>query len=251
MNVALLTVGDELLAGQTTNTNASWLAARLSERGATVRRILTVPDERELIASTVARWHDDPEFDAIIVTGGIGGTPDDVTVPAVADGLDREFVVFEEIYDRLREKAAAFREENPELVADYDLQLDLEVAASLPEGATPIVVDEGWAPGCVVDGVYVFAGIPDEMRAMFDTVADEFSGEAVARTIYTPAPEGSLHDVLESVTNEFDVSVGSYPRSEQRPGRIRITGTTAESVAAAASWVESRVETVEPAFESE
>ncbi|ELY98714.1 molybdopterin binding domain protein [Natrialba chahannaoensis JCM 10990] len=158
MNVALLTVGDELLAGQTTNTNASWLAARLSERGATVRRILTVPDERELIASTVAGWHDDPEFDAIIVTGGIGGTPDDVTVPAVA---------------------------------------------------------EGWAPGCAVDSVYVFAGIPDEMRAMFDTVADEFSGEAVVRTIYTPAPEGSLHDVLESVTTD-DVSVGSYPRSEQR-----------------------------------
>ncbi|ELZ02012.1 competence/damage-inducible protein A [Natrialba asiatica] len=246
MNVALLTVGDELLAGETTNTNASWLAARLTERGATVRRILTVPDDREFIAATVARWQDDPEIDAIIATGGIGGTPDDVTVPAVADALDREFVVFEGMYDRLREKATAFREENPDLVAEYDLELDLEAAASLPEGATPIVVDEGWAPGCVVENVYVFAGIPEEMHAMFESVAAEFSGETVSQTIFTPAPEGALHEVLEAVTDEFSVSVGSYPRGPDRPGRIRVSGSDPEAVERAISWLEARVETVEP-----
>jgi molybdenum cofactor synthesis domain-containing protein len=244
MNVAIVTVGDEILAGSTTNTNASWLAERITERGSSVERILTIPDDRDLIADYVARWHDD--FDAVIVTGGIGGTPDDVTVEAVADGLEREFVVHGEIRDRLVEKAAAFRDENPELVAEYDLQLDIDAAASIPEGATPIVVDEAWAPGCLVENVYVFAGIPDEMRAMFEQVADEFQGDAVARTIYTPAPEGSLHEALEGVSERFDVAVGSYPRSEHRPGRIRVSSTDPGTVEDAIAWLRRRVETTDP-----
>ncbi|WP_226006989.1 competence/damage-inducible protein A [Natrinema salinisoli] len=249
MNVAIVTVGDEILAGSTTNTNASWLAQRITERGSTVARILTIPDERELIADYVARWSD--EFDAVIVTGGIGGTPDDVTVEAVADGLEREFVVHGEIRDRLVEKAAAFRDENPDMVEEYDLQLDIDAAASIPEGATPIVVDEGWAPGCIVENVYVFAGIPDEMRAMFEAVGDEFQGEAVARTLYTPAPEGSLYDALEGVTDRFDVSVGSYPRSENRPGRLRVSSTDPETVDAAIEWLRDHVETTDPPTETD
>ena len=244
MHVAIVTVGDELLAGATTNTNASWLAERITERGSTVDRILTIPDDRALIADYAARWND--EFDAVIVTGGIGGTPDDVTVEAVADGLDREFVVFDRIRERLLEKAAEFRDENPDLVDEYDLELDLDAAASLPEGATPIVTDAGWAPGCIVENVYVFAGIPDEMRAMFHAVEGEFRGDAVAETIYTPAPEGSLHEALEGVSETFDVSIGSYPRGENRPGRIRVRGTDETAVADAIAWLEERVETTEP-----
>ncbi|OVE84255.1 competence/damage-inducible protein A [Natronolimnobius baerhuensis] len=246
MNVAIITVGDELLAGTTTNTNAAWLASQLTDRGSTVTRILTIPDERDLIADYVARWHADDAFDAIIVTGGIGGTPDDVTVEGVADGLNRDLVVDDSIHDGLLEKAAIFREENPELVAEYDLEIDLEAAASLPAGAIPLVVEEAWAPGCVVDDVYVFAGIPDEMKAMFHAVEAEFDGTATARTIYTPAPEGALHDVLEGVSERFDVDVGSYPRGETRPGRIRVSGTEAAAVDDAIEWILERVETTDP-----
>ncbi|WP_265112150.1 competence/damage-inducible protein A [Halosolutus halophilus] len=244
MNVAIVTVGDELLAGTTTNTNASWLAERITDRGSSVERILTIPDDRGLIADYVDRWSD--AFDAVIVTGGIGGTPDDLTVEAVAEGLERDLVVHEGIRDRLAEKAAAFREENPDLVAEYDLQLDVDAAASIPAGATPIVVDEGWAPGCVVENVYVFAGIPDEMRAMFGQVADEFRGDSTAETLYTPAPEGALHEALEGVTDRFDVAVGSYPRSEHRPGRIRVSSTDPETVADAIAWLREHVETTDP-----
>ncbi|SEV85564.1 competence/damage-inducible protein A [Natrinema salifodinae] len=244
MNVAIVTVGDEILAGSTTNTNASWLAERMTERGSTVECILTIPDDRALIADYVARWSDD--FDAVVVTGGIGGTPDDVTVEAVADGLDREYVVHGEIRERLVEKAAAFRDENPDLVEDYDLQLDVDAAASIPAGATPIVTDEGWAPGCIAENVYVFAGIPDEMKAMFEAVSEEFQGDSVARTLYTPAPEGALHEALEAVSERFDVSVGSYPRSENRPGRLRVSSTDPETVEEAVEWLRANVETTEP-----
>jgi len=90
MDVALVTVGDELLAGDTENTNTSWLARQLTAAGATVTGILTVPDDRAVIADAVARYHD--AFDAVIVTGGIGGTPDDVTKSAVVQAFDRTFL---------------------------------------------------------------------------------------------------------------------------------------------------------------
>jgi molybdenum cofactor synthesis domain-containing protein len=74
MDVAIVTVGDEILAGDTRNTNAERLARRLNERGATVTRILTIPDDLDLIAEVVADWA--AEFDAVVVGGGLGGTHD-------------------------------------------------------------------------------------------------------------------------------------------------------------------------------
>jgi len=243
MDVAILTVGDELLAGDTTDTNASWLANEVTDRGGRVRRILTVPDDRAVIADYVREWA--AEFDAVVVTGGLGGTPDDVTVEAVADALDRELVIDETERERLVEKAREFRAENPEMVAEYDLDLDFDAAASLPEGARPLSTDAGWAPGCVAGNVYVFPGFPDEMQAMFDLVATDFVGDAVSDTVRTPTPEGALGPVLDGVDERFDVAVGSYPGKGETPGRLKITGTDPDEVAAAVAWIESELETVE------
>ncbi|GAB7019962.1 competence/damage-inducible protein A [Halostagnicola bangensis] len=244
MQVGICTIGDELLAGQTTNTNASWLAEEITDRGGSVRRILTIPDDRTLIAETVAEWND--AFDAVVVTGGLGGTPDDVTLEAVAAGLERDLVVFPDVREQILEKGRELRAERPEFFEEYDLEFDVDAAASLPDGARPIVTDAGWSPGCVIENVYVFAGIPDEMKAMFDVVETEFSGDIVSQTVFTPAPEGSLRAVLEGVSEQFDVSVGSYPQSEDRLGRLRITGTDEATVEDATAWIRERVETGQP-----
>jgi len=143
MNVAIVTVGDEILAGSTNHQRV--VAGRADHRARQQRR--SDPDDSPTTANSSRSTSPGGDaFDAVIVTGGIGGTPDDVTVEAVADGLEREFVVHGEIKERLVEKAAAFRDENPEMVEEYDLQLDIDAAASIPEGATPIVVDEGGLP---------------------------------------------------------------------------------------------------------
>lgn len=244
MNVAVLSVGDEILAGDTVNTNASWLADRIDERGGRVRRILTVPDDRAVIAEAVREWSE--AFDAVLVTGGIGGTPDDVTMEAVADGLDREFVVDPDQRKRLAEKARQFREENPEMVAEYDLQMDLDLAASLPEGGRALTTDVGWAPGCAVENVYVLPGIPREMKATFELVADDFGGDVVSETIYTPEPEGALGDRLDEVRERFDAAVGSYPGVDETPGRLKVTGTDEAAVRTATDWLRERVETTTP-----
>ncbi len=242
MDAAILTVGDELLAGDTVNTNAAWLAAELADRGATVQRILTVPDDREVIADWARQFAD--EYDAVVITGGLGGTPDDVTMEAVADGLNRAYVGFEEVREALVAKAEAFREANPEYAERYDFDLDFEAAARLPAGSQPLVTDEGWAAGCTVENVYVFPGIPAEMQAMFGLVADEFDGDTVSEVLYTPTPEGAMGGVLSEVRERFDTAVGSYPAAPGTPNRLKVTGTDHAEVKRTVTWLREQIETV-------
>src|SRR5205085_4842525 len=79
---AIVTIGNELLSGDVPNTNGSWLARRLEAAGLAVRLVAVLPDEIETVAAFL-RLHV-PEVDAVIVTGGLGGTPDDVTREALA-----------------------------------------------------------------------------------------------------------------------------------------------------------------------
>ena len=242
MEVAILTVGDEVLAGDTTNTNATWLAGQLTESGARVARILTVPDDHAVIRDTVAEWYE--AFDAVIVTGGLGGTHDDVTADAIAAAFDRDLVVDPSVREDVIETVAAYRDRNPDLVEAHDLDIDVDAWAALPAGSRPLVNPEGLCPGCVLDTVYAFPGVPAEMQALFEQVAGEFGGDTVSTTLYTPQPEGSMVDALAGVREQFDVTVGSYPSSSQH-NRLKVTGTDPDDVDAAVDWLHDRVEVVD------
>jgi len=242
MRVAVLAVGDEILAGDVVNTNATWLAQQLAARGASVERMLVVPDDREVIAEYVRDWHG--AFDAVVTTGGLGGTHDDVTMDAVASALDRPLELHEGAREAVAETAAAFAESNPDLVERYELHLDLDALASLPRGARALVNDPGLSPGCAVENVYVLPGIPREMTAMFETVAEEFGGDVVSETLATPVPEGAITDSLDGVRERFDVAVGSYPASDE-PNRVKLTGTDPEEVRAAVAWLREHVDVLD------
>ncbi|PSQ07118.1 competence/damage-inducible protein A [Halobacteriales archaeon QS_5_70_15] len=145
MDAAIVTVGDELLAGDTENTNATWLCRELSERGVTVKRTLTVPDEIGAIAENVRAYAE--AYDAVVVTGGLGGTPDDVTMAGVARAFDRPMEPNDLARADLERSLAALAEERPEL----DLDVDVEAEASIPAGARPLINDAGLSPGCVIE----------------------------------------------------------------------------------------------------
>ena len=242
MEVAILTVGDEVLAGDTENTNATWLARRLTEDGASVVRLLTLPDDRELIAETVREWAE--SFDAAIVTGGLGGTHDDVTADALADAFERDLVVVDEVRADVIDSVAAYRGVDPQTLTEDEIGIDVDAWAALPEGSRVLLNPEGLCPGCVVENVYAFPGVPAEMKAMFELVAEEFGGDATSTTLYTPQPEASLLDALDGVRERFDVTVGSYPAVDD-PNRVKVTGTDAGTVADAAAWLRDRIEIVE------
>jgi molybdenum cofactor synthesis domain-containing protein len=230
MQVAILTVGNELLAGDIENTNATWLARRLTEGGAAVARIQTVPDDHEVIAEVVDEWS--TAFDAVIVTGGLGGTPDDITMEAVAAGLEREFVVVDEAAEQVETTIAAILERRP----DIDFDLDVAWYASMPAGAEVLPNDDGLAPGCRAGNVYVLPGIPEEMKPMFDSIADRFAGDRVSREFYADAPEGAVARELGHVGERFGVEVGSYP-NRGGPTRIKLTGFDPAALEDAEEWL--------------
>lgn len=229
MKLGIVTVGDELLVGATVNTNAAWLAEQLTARGCTVDRITTLPDRIDDIAQVVNEYRAD--YDAVIVTGGLGPTPDDLTMEGVAAAVGRETVDHEAAREWLTEQGGYSADE-------------LAIGtAELPAGARMLPNEVGVAPGAVVDSIYVLPGVPAEMKAMFETVAEEFAGEQIhTETVVADEPESALVDRLEAVREEFDVAVGSYPGETVR---VTFSGTDAETVVAAADWFGARVDAVE------
>jgi len=225
MQVALVTVGDEILAGDTVNTNAAWLGRELAERGVDVERVTVVPDRVEDIAGVVGDYH--AAYDAVIVTGGLGPTHDDVTMAGVAAAFDRDVVESEEALRWLAE--------------DGYSRADLtEGTADVPEGARVLPNREGVAPGCVVEDCYVLPGVPDEMKRMFEDVAGEFAGEARhVAVVDADEPESALLDRIQELRERFPVTVGSYPGDSVS---LKIQGTDAEAVEEAAAWLDERVE---------
>lgn len=225
MDVAVVTVGDELLAGETDNTNATWLGRQLTDRGSAVRRMLVVPDDRSVIASAVRSYASD--FEAVVVTGGVGPTHDDVTLDGVAEAFEREMVEHEDVVVWFDEHA------------EYSRQDLVSGTMELPAGASMIPNDEGVAPGAIVENVYVLPGVPKEMRAMFERIAADFEGTAPATAVvHSEAPESSLIDVIREVNERFDVRVGSYPNDGVR---LKLSATDREEVEAAAAWLRQRV----------
>jgi len=227
MNVALVNIGDEILSGDTTNTNATWLCERLDERGVDVERITVIPDRVSEIARVVNEYR--VEYDALIVTGGLGPTHDDMTMEAVAAAYGREVESNEEALEWIVEEGGYARE---------DLA---EGTSHIPAGARPLHNEVGVAPGCVGDEeVYVLPGVPAEMRGMFESIADEFVGEQrYVRTVTIDEPESALLARIEELRGRFDVGVGVYPGEYVR---VKLTGTDPDAVESAARWLHERVD---------
>jgi len=110
----------------------------------------------------------------------------------------------------------------------------------LPDGARLLPNPKGVAPGAVVGGVYVMPGVPAEMKAMFETVIEEFEGEPThVEVVRTSEPESALLDRIEAVRAAFDVTIGSYPGEDVR---LKVMAADAETAAAAAAWLRERVD---------
>lgn len=229
---AIVTIGNEVLSGDTLNTNAAWLAKRLEPLGTRVRLTAALPDEVDVIAPFVREQA--AAFDFVLVTGGLGGTPDDVTREALAAAFELE------------------QEEVPELASDLRARFtrDPEYAAKwarLPAGARPLANPRGGAPGFVVENVYVFPGLPAEMEAMFDLIAGEFGGAppiAAWRRTYRTRESEIASLLVEAGERWPDVLVGSYPTFEPTGPEVEIVLKSSDerALAAAGAWLEQRLD---------
>ena len=231
-SAVVLTIGNELVSGDVLNTNASWLATRLEALGVHVRLLAAVPDEIDAIAGFI-REHA-PRVDVLLVTGGLGGTPDDVTREALAAtfGLDQEEVP--EVAERLR---ARFRHD-PEYAARW---------AQLPVGARPLENPLGGAPGFVLENVYVLPGLPAEMEAMFETIEDELRRAQPIKSWRRRyrTRESTIVGVLQAMGERHPaVLVGSYPTFGEGGPEVEVVVKSSDSEAldAATSWIEAALD---------
>jgi nicotinamide-nucleotide amidase len=231
-SAAIVTIGNELVSGDVPNTNASWLARRLEELGIAVRLMAAVPDEIEVVAELVRAQSTAVEI--LLVTGGLGGTPDDLTREAIAAAFA---VAQEEIAELAADLRSRFRH-NPEYAARW---------ACLPIGSRPLANPLGGAPGFVLENVYVLPGLPAEMEAMFETIAEELRRPLPIvtwrRTFDTR--ESQIAGVLTAAVGRFPgVRVGSYPRFSASGPEVEVVlkSRDADALSAASAWLASELD---------
>ena len=208
---AVLIIGNEILSGRTQDSNLAHIARELGEIGVRLAEARVVQDiEAEIVDALNALRH---RYTYVFTTGGIGPTHDDITSSCVAKAFGLPFGRHPEAERRL---LAYFP---PEKVNPARMRM-----AETPEGAELIDNPVSIAPGFRVENVYVMAGVPSIMRAMFDGIKAKLKGgprlKSKSLTVY--APEGEIAEPLAQIqASHATIDVGSYPFS--RDGRY---GTT-------------------------
>jgi len=161
MNAQILSIGNELTLGQTVDTNAPWLAQRLADAGILCTRQVTVADDRADIAREIADAAQ--SADLLLVTGGLGPTPDDLTREALADAMNVELEFRPECFAQIE---AYFQSRGRPMHPQNRRQ------AMCPRGATPLSNPHGTAPGVRArigrTDIYLMPGVPREMKPMFE-----------------------------------------------------------------------------------
>lgn len=194
--VQIVAIGTELVLGRIQDTNSFWLSQQLTELGAEVRRITVLPDAIEEVIP-VLQGAADAGTDFVVVTGGLGPTPDDMTVEALATWLG------EGTY------------EEPSLLADYmrrrqmseeELSPGLRKMATVPESAIVWASPAGWAPCIQVSKAgttfFVMPGPPREMEALFDryvatAISESLEIKSAAQRIFVNMSESEVSPFIE------------------------------------------------------
>ncbi|HEU5112079.1 MAG TPA: competence/damage-inducible protein A [Acidimicrobiia bacterium] len=232
MIVEVIAVGTELLLGQIVNSNTSTMGAALAERGIDAHYQQTVGDNLTRIADAIRVALD--RSDAVVTTGGIGPTQDDITREALCQVTGRDMVFSEDYADRLREWWSRRGREMP--------QSNLR-QAYYPEGAEMLPNPRGTAPGLVLEheGKLIFCvpGVPAEMEhLMFEEVLPRLaaaSGEeqAIASRIIRTwgRPESEVAEVLDDLyTSSVNPSLAFLASNSEI--KIRVTAKAETAVAA-------------------
>ncbi len=202
-HVAILVIGDEILSGDTQETNAYYMARRLAEAGARLERIVVAPDQRDTIARLTAELSS--KFDVLITCGGIGPTHDDVTMEGIAQAFGVELRTHPQLEALLLEWRGA------------DLDDSHRRLARVPEGVSLIWTDR-YFPLVRLRNVYILPGVPRLLRSKFDGVLPQIRGEPLhVRQFRSAESELVLAAPLRELqTAHPEVVIGSYPTSTRQ-----------------------------------
>ena len=208
---ALVVIGNEILSGKVVDTNSAFLARELRALGVSLRRILVVPDEIEMIAEAVRALA--PTVDVLFTSGGVGPTHDDMTISGVARALARPVVRHPAIEQMLRVhfgdqlNAAHLR------LAEVVEGTELEYASGMR------------FPTFHVENIYVLPGIPELFQEKVLALRERFAGDPFhLRVVYLRAMESAIAAELMQTLDRFpELQLGSYPTLSAPDYHVRIT----------------------------
>ena len=201
--VAIILIGNELLSGRTQDTNLAYMAVRLAAHGIRVTETRIIPDDESVIVDTLNVLRKTNTY--IFTTGGIGPTHDDITADCVA----KAFGVSIGIHPDAEKTLLAYWAER-----DVQPNADRLRMARIPAGATLVQNPVSAAPGFCVENVYVFAGVPRIMQAMFDSVLPDLQRGPVIGSVSVKCNlgEGTIASPLRALQERYpEVDLGSYP----------------------------------------
>lgn len=196
-SACIVTVGSEITRGLVQDTNSNWIANKLTSHGVLVKRIITVPDEKEEIKWALRSCLETAEL--VVTTGGLGFTHDDITVEAVADALGLKLVLSIEALNMIKSRVKG--------EVTYQVK-----AAYIPEGSRPLYNRVGISPGVhiVVGSKFIFLlpGVPGEMKAIFEDYVEPlvlqsgvYSKTIIVKTRHTY--ESQVDRLLEPLRSKY------------------------------------------------
>ncbi|KAK3743637.1 hypothetical protein RRG08_030759 [Elysia crispata] len=218
----IIVIGDEILKGQTLDTNSNFLCKKFFTLGVKVQKISVICDEVDAIADEVALFSE--KFTHVITSGGIGPTHDDMTFEGVAKafGLKTEF--HPELVERITHWFHTTDMTSPEMK-----MAKIPETSQLRFGIDPKTNKPSLYPLVSVRNVYLFPGIPNLLEKAFIMLGDIFQNPDVkfhTDTIYIDRDEASIASIITDVANRYkedDVVIGSYPNLTNSYYKVKIT----------------------------
>lgn len=204
---AILLIGNELLSGRTQDINLAYMAKALAAHGIRVREARIIPDDESVIVDTLNTLRSSCTY--VFTTGGIGPTHDDITADCIANAFQVDIGIHPEAQARLLEYWS-HRGVEPN---DDRLRM-----ARIPQGGELIDNPVSAAPGFRIDNVFVFAGVPRIMQAMFESILPSLQRGPVIESVSVKCDlgEGVIAAPLRDLQARFpDVDLGSYPGGAQ------------------------------------
>ncbi len=216
---AFLVIGNEILSGKVADTNTGLLARLLRKKGIALQRVVTIPDEPEVIAAEAAQLSASHDF--VFTSGGVGATHDDVTMEGIARAFGTGVMHHPRFLRSLEERGLA--------ASHRDL-------ARVPEGAELREGRKETWPVVVMRNVWILPGLPPVFERKLEILAEclpegprYFADEELV-----PRPEEELIPLLDRVVGAYPaVQIGSYPVPAGT--RITLDGDDGEAVAKASA----------------
>ncbi|MBM3491083.1 MAG: competence/damage-inducible protein A [Alphaproteobacteria bacterium] len=232
VSAAVVVIGNEILSGRTADRNLPFLATRLNELGIQLREARVVPDLEDEIVRAVNETR--ARHDYVFTTGGIGPTHDDITGDAIA----KAFAVG---IDYHAEAVAILKAHYANTGAELNTaRLRM---ARVPAGAELIDNPVSKAPGYQIGNVFVLAGVPAIMQAMFESLKHKLVGGLPVRSLAIAAylAEGAIAKGLGELAGRHpEVDLGSYPFYRQGRFGTSIVGRSTDPDRLAAAAAELR-----------